>query len=186
MSNSRVDSWDKQMAWNERCRGKSSPDSVVVVKLKSMIRNLLATRDEADITLFELRSRNLPDIDLERFIESDGLSHIHERMKEKDAIVLPSEELRKRWHKYFGDECDASMVDPIEDRIRAIDVGDDKLNFWLHMYYSYEITQREHVAFTAFCDMLQVDPDGPQTHEAFVRWKIICMFEQLDDEYCLQ
>jgi len=183
MSESWVESWDKQMAWNQKCRGKSAPDSPAVVKLKSMFRNLLATRDEADATLDDLRGQGLPDIDLDRFIQSDGLDGIHETMKGKGATVLPSDELRKRWHTYFGDESNASMVDPIQARIEAIDAGDDSVNFWLHMYHRYEMAQREHIAFAVFCDTLQVDPDGPQTNEAFARWEIICMIEQLDDEY---
>lgn len=49
------------MAWNQKCRGKSPPDSAAVLKLNSMFRNLLATRDEADTALDVLRSQDLPD-----------------------------------------------------------------------------------------------------------------------------
>lgn len=78
------------------------------------------------------------------------------------------------------------MVNPIEARIRAIDVGDDGVNFWLLMYHRYEMAKREHVAYAVFCDTLQVNPDDIQTNEAFARWEIICMTEQLDDEFGIQ
>jgi hypothetical protein len=92
------------------------------------------------------------------------------------------------WHgkEDFGGEGDANKGDPVEARIRAIDVGDDGINFWLHMFYRYEAAQREHVAYAVFCDTLQVNPDGEQTNEAFARWEIICMLEQLDDEFGIQ
>ena len=40
MSDTWLESWDEQEAWNQKCRGKSPPDSAVKLKLKSMIRNL--------------------------------------------------------------------------------------------------------------------------------------------------
>ena len=101
MNDSWVDDWDAQQAWNERCRGKSPPDSAVIVKLKPMFRHLMATRDEADATLDNLRSQDLPDLDLERFIKSDGLMGLHATMMEKGATVVPSDKLRKLWHRFF-------------------------------------------------------------------------------------
>jgi hypothetical protein len=186
MSESWVKNWDEQEAWNQKCRGKSTPDSAAVLKLKSMLRNLLATRDEADAALDVLRGQGLPDLDLDRFIDSDGLEGLHKTMKDKGATVLPSDKLREHWQEYYGGEGDANKGDPVEARIRAIDVGDDGINFWLHMFYRYEAAQREHVAYAVFCDTLQVNPDGEQTNEAFARWEIICMLEQLDDEFGIQ
>ena len=180
MSETWVEDWDAQEAWNQKC-GREV-DSAAVKKLKGMIRIMLASRDEAEATLERLREKGLPDDALVRLVDEDGFLELHEAMKENGDTVLLGDDHRRRWNK--GAECDRDIIilTTIEERIRRLELDDETLRFWLLMYPQYEEIQRLHVAFASFCNLLQVDPEGEQTWEAFRRWDLLCRYEQLADE----